>query len=299
MPLSRDDLEGLKRPQIIQLTKLVASLKGEALSTLTSEIAIETGDKTINNINREGLPQKFRDGLWSQFSSLSWASKQAIAERVLPDEKLAASPIDLPNSREWQSSLAGLIPGLDLAHFNQDGFDDFPNWDGGLHYLLIRRHDDEHLRTAQFKITTNKLINGLPQFLTLRKNAIGQNKTVHGVVLKAANELYTIGQLDMLSSIRFARFRVLASGTVEKPRRDLLGLRIGEKNGQPSAHVVYGYQLTKEQYKTSVVKWTDNEGSLVRQDDESLVNELVDLKTVLKVLPDPNSRVEFQPPHVD
>lgn len=299
MPLSRDDLEGLKRPQIIQLTKLVASLKGDPLSKLTADIAEETGDKTINNINREALPQKFRDGLWSHLSSLSWASKQAIAERILPYEKSAAGPLDLPNSREWQSSLAKLVPGLDLSHFNQDGFENFPNWDGGLHYLLIRRHDKERLRIAQFKITSNKLINGLPQFLTLRKNKFGQNKTVRGVILKAANDLYTVGQLDMLSGLRLARFRIQPSGTDENPRRDLLGLRMGEKSGQPSTHVVYGYQLTKEQYKTSVVKWINNEGSLVRQDDKSLLDELTDLETVLKVLPAPDGQIEFQPLPID
>lgn len=299
MPIEMQDLLTLKRPELLRAVKLTASLQNRKIKDLTLDIAKTTGEPPIENLTREAIPMRFREGLWTHFENLGPAAKLAIAEQLFP-ERNSDTNFEY-DTKSWQTLLSKAVPGIDLAAFGAQSFDELPDWPKDLHYLLVRKHKDDCYRVSHMKIAPNAVQGGPLTFMTLRKNRFGQNKQVRGIALRQGNQIYTIGQVDFTAGLRFSSLTILPVGEGKDARIDLYGLRLGRKANTeyPSSHIVYARHLTHDSHKEAIGEWIDLKGSVYRDNSNSLSKTVKDINEIRSLLMDSQGRHDLQPLAID
>jgi len=288
----RIDASTLDRQGIQRLVRLIAAFQDKKISEVSREVAESVREKTVKNLARDQISGPFREALVSRLYEAEPSARNGILETLMNRglakkhrKKPEPSLLDAFNPKH--TALIEIGNQFELDHFDNAGFQDFPDYPVG-HYVILRLHEKTGmLRASHMKVDFGKTRNRIPKFETLRANAFGRRRRVTGIMLKAEREVYAIGQVEGGDGLRFSRLRMHRSHPDDgRSRVDLYGIRLGQRaaNERPFAHIIYARQIPPEIGKKAESEWMNNYGSVFDLKDEwlnSLVPEIDQIATFL------------------
>lgn len=249
MIIAESELLKMRRPDLLQLAKLIAQIGDKTLTAFTADIMPDASDEDVKNIGRQAIPTEFRVGLHQAYLRLSPLMQSALAEKFLPPPSGAMAVDDAPSL-----AFDAPAPGLDTTQFSIDAMANKPDW-GEMHFLLMRLHkpkrkndDIAELRVSYMTIRHDPLVSAFPTFETVRRVKATGRKAVKGIVLASGTDIYTIGQLTSIAGLRFTRLKLYHDHQDgQLPHINLYGIRLGLHNEltRPFAHLVFARQLRR------------------------------------------------------
>lgn len=282
MALDIDLDANLSRATTQRLVKLIAAFEDTNITEITGDISKLTNQKQVTNLKRQALTIEFKRAVHQRFGNLPLNCQNAIRQTLGFTPELRETD-KTKNLRKLElRTLHTLTPWFDYSRFDIDGFKNLPDWPN-LRFLLMRLDGEGHVRVSHMSITqdSNKTI--LPIFSTVRRTALDDTKVVHGVVLKARSEIYTIGQLAGRDGLRFTRMKLIEPFSPTNKRRvDLYGMRLGHsgENARSFSHILYGRQISTEMSVELQKGWLKTPGCQFAVDDNQLLEAVPDMERI-------------------